>query len=345
LPVLALECSRHFIYNHCNGLLSSKSNYIDILRSILLMDVMTKQSSQKSSPLTQRSFWFRDPALWMGGIGILCFSFTLPATRLADPVFGGVVVGLGRTLIAAVLASVLLFIRRESLPPRHTWLGLFLVAFGVVICFPLFSSFALEGMPVAHGAIVNGLLPAATAVGAAIRVRERPSLLFWLSCLAGMGAVLLFAFVQGAGHLQTGDWWMLAAVVTGAVGYTEGGRLARELGGWRAICWALIIAAPLVAIPVLWNLIQHGIPSAPSLSAWIGLAYVSVFSMFLGFFAWYRGLALGGIARISQLQLLQPLLTIGWAALLLGEHLTLLTGLVALLVVLSVAVGQWSRRK
>lgn len=286
--------------------------------------------------------WYRDPAIWMGCLGVLCFSFTFPATSVAIPVFGGVVVGLGRALIAATLAGLILFIRREPLPPRNTWLGLALVACGVVIGFPLFSALALEGTPVAHTAIVNGLLPVVTAIGAVIRTKERPRLLFWLSSIAGMLAVFFFAVVQGGGHLQPGDGWMIAAVLIGAVGYTEGGRLSRELGGWRVICWALVMAAPVLILPVGWSLLQHGIQHSNPLG-WLGLIYVAVFSMLLGFFAWYRGLALGGIARIGQIQLIQPLLTVAWAALLLGEHLTLLTGIAALLVVCCVIVGQRSR--
>ena len=285
--------------------------------------------------------WYSERALWMGGLGVLCFSFTLPATHLAEPAFGGVVVGLGRALVAALLAGILLFIKRESLPPRSTWPGLLCVAAGVVVGFPLFSALALEGTPVAHSAIISGLLPALTAVGGVLRGGERPRALFWISSVAGVLAVLFFAIVQGGGHLQAGDGWMLAAVATGAIGYTEGGRLARSMGGWRVICWALLLSAPFLLVPVAWNLAQHGIHSSPT--AWAGFAYVAVVSMFLGFFAWYYGLAHGGIARISQLQLLQPLLTIGWAALLLGEQLTFLTGISALLVVLCVALGQWSR--
>jgi drug/metabolite transporter (DMT)-like permease len=300
-------------------------------------DLASAQLPRQISP------WYRDTAIWMGAGGVLCFSFTLPATHLADPAFGGLVVGLGRAIIAAVLAGLVLVLRRDPFPPRQSWPGLLFVALGVVIGFPLFSALALQGTSVAHGAIINGLLPAATAIGGVLRVKERPPLLFWLSCVAGTVAVILFVVVQGAGHLQPGDGWMLAAVAAGAMGYTEGGRLARDLGGWRVICWALVLAAPVLVFPVGWELIHHGIQGDPS--AWLGLGYVSVFSMLLGFFAWYRGLALGGIARISQLQLLQPLLTIGWAALFLGESLTLATGLTAVLVVLCVAVGQRSRRR
>lgn len=298
-------------------------------------------SAPPTDEVARRPVWYRERAFWMGSLGVLCFSLTLPATYLAEPGFGSVGVGLGRALVAATLAGILLLVRRESLPPRNAWPGLLCVAGGVVVGFPLFSALALEGTPVAHSAIISGLLPALTAVGGVVRGGERPRWLFWLSCGAGVLAVLLFAVVQGGGHLQAGDGWMLAAVGTGAVGYTEGARLGRQMGSWRVICWALLLAAPILVLPVTWSLLQHGIHS--SLSAWIGFAYVAIFSMFLGFFAWYYGLARGGIARISQLQLLQPLLTIVWAALLLGERLTLLTGASALLVMLCVAIGQRSR--
>lgn len=304
-------------------------------------DAQIPVSTDPSASIKRIPPWYRESAVWLGGLGVLCFSLTLPATYLAEPAFGSVTVGLGRALIAAILAGIVLLVRKEKLPPRRTWLSIACVAFGVVVGFPLCSAFALEGTPVAHSAIISGLLPACTAVGAVLRAGERPRPLFWISCVAGVLAVLLFAFVQGGGHLQAGDGWMLAAVGTGAIGYTEGGRLAREMGGWRVICWALLLAAPFLLIPVIWSLTLHGIQSNPL--SWLGLGYVSFFSMFLGFFAWYGGLARGGIARISQLQLLQPLLTIVWAALLLGEQLTWLTGIAALLVVLCVAIGQRSR--
>jgi drug/metabolite transporter (DMT)-like permease len=291
-------------------------------------------------PLSPRATIPRE-ALIMGGLGVLCFSFTFPATYLADPAFGGVAVGLGRAVIAAGLAALVLALRHEPWPARKTWKGLFLVASGVVIGFPLCSALALQHTSVAHGAVITGLLPGATAVVAVLRAHERPPGGCWGSGALGTLFVLLFAFVQGGGHFQGSDIWMFAAVGFGAIGYTEGGRLAREMGGWRVICWALLIAFPIVFVATTWAVIQHPIVASPV--AWGGLLYVAVFSMFLGFFAWYRGLALGGIARVGQLQLLQPLLTISWAALFLGESLTVLTGVTALLVVLSVAVGQRGR--
>jgi drug/metabolite transporter (DMT)-like permease len=295
----------------------------------------------KSATPSGNTFWWWDKAVFMGGLGVLIFSFSLPATHEAVAAFGGVMVGLGRAVLAAVLAAAVLLARRESLPPRHTWVGLFCVVLGVVIGFPLFSAVALEGTTVAHGAVITGLLPVATAIVAVVRVHERASLLFWISCAAGTVAVLLFTLVQGGGHFSAADWWMIAAVSAGAIGYAEGGRLARIMGGWRVVCWALVLALPFTLVPTAWTVAQQGLHG--NLAAWSGLAYVAVFSMFLGFFAWYHGLALGGIARIGQLQLVQPLLTIGWAVLLLGESLNGLTGVTALLVVLCVAVGQRSR--
>ncbi len=277
----------------------------------------------------------------LGGLGVLCFSLTLPATRAADPAFGGIVVGLGRALVAAALAGLLLGVRGERPPARRHWPGLALVAVGVVVGFPLCSALALQHLPAAHGAVVTGLLPAATAVMAVLRADERPPRAFWGGVVAGVVAVLIFAVAQGAGRPQAADMLLLAAVALGALGYAEGGRLARELGGWRVICWALLLAAPFLVLPVALSLPRHGAAIPPG--AWLGFAYVSCVSMFLGFFAWYRGLALGGVARIGQIQLLQPVLTLGWSAALLGERITPLTVLAALLVIGSATVSQRTR--
>lgn len=276
--------------------------------------------------------------LGFGSLGVLCFSLTLPATRLAVADLDGTVVGLGRALVAAVLAASLLLIRRER-PPSRAQLGrLAIVAAGVVVGFPLLSAWAIERVPAAHGAVVTGLLPLATALMATLRAGERPSVGFWLASLAGLAAVLAFGLSMGGGALQEADLLLLAAVIAAGLGYAEGARLTRELGGWQVISWALLISVPFLIPPVALAVAAHGLDARPS--AWLGFAYVGVVSMFLGFFAWYRGLAAGGIARVGQLQLAQPVLTLVWAALILAEQITPLTALAALAVIATVFIGR-----
>ena len=278
--------------------------------------------------------------LAFGFLGVLAFSLTLPATRLAVPELGSTVVGLGRALVAATLAALLLLVMRERPPARRYWPGLVLVAIGVVVGFPLFTALALQWVPAAHGAVFVGLLPAATAVMAVVRAGERPPPAFWLAVAVGVVAVLLFAAAEGAGRPQPADALLLVAVLFAALGYAEGGRLARDLGGWRVICWALLLAAPFLVVPVAVAIVRHGLSAGPQ--AWLGFAYVSVVSMFLGFFVWYRGLALGGVARVGQIQLIQPVVTLIWSALLLGETIEPPTVLASLLVIGSVALTRWS---
>ena len=288
--------------------------------------------------------WHGAEGLIFGLIGVVGFSLTLPATRAAVPELGSIVVGLGRALVAALLAGVLLWVKRERLPERRYWRSLAVVALGVVVGFPLLSALALAHLPTAHSAVVVGLLPAATAVMAVLRTEERPPRLFWLSCAVGVFAVLLFAASEGAGLPQGNDLLLLAAVLLGALGYAEGGRLSRELGGWRVICWALIFAAPFLVLPVAFAVISAW-PLTASAPAWLGFAYISGISMFLAFFAWYRGLAIGGVARVGQVQLIQPVLTLIWAALLLSEAVSLPTIIAALLVVACAGLSQWSWRR
>lgn len=258
-------------------------------------------------------------ALW-GIIGVIGFSFTLPATRLAVMELDGTLVGLGRAVIAAAAAAILLAATREPIPPRPLWGRLAVVAAGVVVGFPLFSAWALKYVPAAHGAVIVGLTPAATAVMAVIRAGERPSAGFWLASLLGLVAVLIFAAVQGAGAPVPADGLILIAVALGALGYAEGGQLARTLGGWQVISWALVLSAPVLLPIVAWSAVRHGLAASPL--AWGCVGYVSLVSMYLAFFAWYRGLAQGGVARVGQVQLLQPVLTLLWSALLLGEHIS-----------------------
>jgi len=220
-------------------------------------------------------------------------------------------------LVAGLLAVALLAARRERLPERRHWLGLTLVTVGVVFGFPVFTSLALKTVPATHAAVVVGLLPAASAVAAVLLARERPRPAFWLVCALGFLAVLGFGAVIGAGQLGLGDLYLLLAVLLGSLGYAEGGRLARTLDGWRVVSWALVLGLPAALSVLLLTPLPAHVPSLP---AWLAFLYISVFSMFLGFFAWYRGLALGGVAHAGQAQLIQPALTLGWAALLLQQH-------------------------
>ncbi len=279
-------------------------------------------------------------AVW-GGLGVLAFSFSLPATRLAVADLSPAVVGLGRALVAATLAAALLAVRRERVPDRADLSRLLLTGVGVVIGFPLFSSMALRELSSAHASVIVGLLPAATAAFAVARGGERPGRAFWAAAVAGLAAVLAFAATQGAGGLAVADLYVLAAVALCAFGYAEGGVLSRRYGGWQVICWALVLTAPALVPVVAFAVARDGLSAGAD--AWLGFAYVSLFSMFLGFFAWYRGLALGGIARIGQIQLAQPVLTLVWAALLLGEQVTTATVVAALAVLACVALTQRAR--
>ena len=274
----------------------------------------------------------------LGFLGVLAFSFTLPATRVAveqlDPTF----VGIGREAFAAIPAALILLLTRAPLPSRPQLRRVGVVAFGVVFGWPLFTAIALQGLTSAHSAVIVGILPAATAVAAVLRAGERPAGRFWLASLAGLIAVLAFAASQGAGLPSTGDLLILIAVALSAIGYAEGGALARELGGWQVICWAVLLSAPLtipIALVAAVGSDVHG-----DADAWLGFAYVAGVSALLGFFPWYAGLARGGVAKIGQIQLIQPLLTLAWSAALLSEHVSAITLFAAVLVVLCVVGTQ-----
>ena len=280
-------------------------------------------------------------ALLLGFIGVLGFSFSLPATRLAVEELDATFVGLGRAVVAAALGALLLVALRQPRPRRSQLGRLALVGAGVVVGFPLFTALALRELSSAHGAVIVGLLPAATAVMAVARAGERPSRGFWLASGTGLASVLAFAATQGAGGLSVADLYVLCGVALCALGYAEGGALARELGGWQTICWALLLAMPVVA-PFAAAAALTGDLSGGA-DAWLGFAYVSLVSMFLAFFAWYAGLARGGVARIGQVQLAQPVLTLVWSAALLGEEVGAATIAAALAVLASVAATQRTR--
>ncbi len=267
--------------------------------------------------------------LALGALGVLTFSFTLPATKAAVPVFGGWVVGIGRAVIAGALAAVVLRATRTALPPRPVRLRLMIVAGGVVIGFPLFTALALQFVPASRGAVVVGVLPSATALVATLRHGERPSARFWMAAAGGLATVVLFAVFTGAeGRPEPADGLLLLAVAAAAVGYAEGGWVSSRIGGWQTISWALVFALPLTVPVAGVALLVDGI-GRPTAASVAGMIYVSVFSMFLGFFAWYAGLARAGVARVSQLQLMQPVLTLIWASVLLGEEISVAAALAA----------------
>ncbi len=270
--------------------------------------------------------------LWWGLLGVAAFSLTVPLTRLAVAEASPLFLGAGRAVLAAVLATAALLLTRQRRPSRRQVARLAAVAGGVVVGFPLLTSFALVSVPAAHAAVVIALLPAATAATVVLRTGERPPARFWLLASLGAAVTVGFVAVEGGGldGLQPADLLLLGAVAAAAVGYAEGGLLARELGAWQTVSWALVLAAPLMAVLTVVAL-PGGTPSTPV--GWAAFAYLGAVSMFLGFVAWYRGLARGPMAQVSQVQLVQPVMSIAWAALLLGEALSWPTVLGGVLVV------------
>ncbi len=273
---------------------------------------------------------------WGSGLlGVIIFSGSLPATRVAVGGFTPLFLTSARAAIAALLGAALLLIFHQTRPKRGDLLSLAVVALGVVIGFPLLTALALQHITSAHSIIFIGLLPLATALFAVLRGGERPRPAFWLFSLAGALIVAGFAFRQSGSISLEGDMLMVAAVLLCGLGYAEGAALSRRLGGWQVISWSLILSLPIMVVVALGTLPESF--AGVGLPAWIGLGYVSVFSMLLGFVFWYHGLAIGGIASVGQLQLLQPFFGLALAALLLGEPVAWSMIAVAGLVVLCVA--------
>ena len=258
------------------------------------------------------------PTGWGSGmLGVIIFSGSLPATRVAVSGFDPLFLTSIRAVIAALLGITLLLVLRQSRPRRADIAPLAIVALGVVVGFPLLTALALQHITSAHSIVFIGLLPLATAIFGVLRGGERPRPLFWLFSGAGSLAVAAFALSQNADISLRGDLLMLGAILLCGLGYAEGATLSRRLGGWQVISWALVLSFPIMAVLALATLPQ--VWTGISASAWVSLGYVSVFSMLIGFVFWYRGLALGGIAGVGQLQLLQPFFGLMLAALLLHE--------------------------
>ncbi|ASN40987.1 DMT family transporter [Paeniglutamicibacter terrestris] len=278
--------------------------------------------------------------LWWGFVGVVAFSFTVPFTRLAVEGLSPLFVGSARAVIAALLASIALVATRQHLPNMVQWRRLAIVAGGTVLGFPLLTSYALTTAPASHGAIVIALLPAATAIMVVLRTKERPAPSFWIFAILGAVAAVFFAGLQGSGfgNLTWSDLLLFGAVLAAAVGYAEGGLLARELGAWQTVSWALVLAAPLMMALAIVAVIDQ--PQTGTPLQWMAFIYLGVVSLFLGFFAWYRGLAIGPMTQVSQVQLAQPVMSILWAGLILHEVLTwqTLAGGVAVILCAGLAV-------
>jgi drug/metabolite transporter (DMT)-like permease len=273
----------------------------------------------------------------LGLTAVAAFALTLPATRVAvralDPVF----VGLGRAVGAAILGAVFLALTRQRFPTREEARRLIVVALGVVVGFPLLTAWAMRYVDASHGGVVLGILPLATAIAGVLLAGERPSLRFWLFAIAGSVLVVGYSIARAGGAVHWADLALFAAIVSAGVGYAEGARLSRTMGGLQVISWALVFSVPVLIVPVALSAPVDGEVPWPS---WAGFVYVMLISQFLGFVPWYRGLALGGIAKVGQTQLVQPFLTILASGLLLDEPGGVWTWLVAVLVFALVALGR-----
>ncbi|ASY65211.1 Permease of the drug/metabolite transporter (DMT) superfamily (plasmid) [Sinorhizobium sojae CCBAU 05684] len=271
-----------------------------------------------------------------GFLGVLVFSGSLPATRLAVMEFDPLFLTVARAVIAGALAGLLLLAFRQRRPESGDLLSLLLVSLGVVVGFPLLTALALKQVTSAHSIVFVGLLPVATAVFGVVRGGERPRPAFWLFSGLGSAIVVGFAVRQGFAASPVGDLLMLAAILVCGFGYAEGASLSRKLGGWQVISWALVLSLPLMTVLML--LTMPASLAQLSAASWMGLGYVSIFSMLVGFFFWYRGLALGGIVAVGQLQLLQPFFGLAIAAILLGESVSW-TMLAATLAIVACVAG------
>lgn len=303
-----------------------------------IVSTVDKVVANAKVPTTMKSMTSETKGMWLGAIGVAMFSLTLPFTRVAVAELHPVFVALGRAVVAALCSAMLLWWYGAARPSRSQIKPLVITALGVVIGFPVFSSIAMRYVPASHGAIVLGILPLVTALFGALRFGERPSPGFWISAVTGSVLVVVFALQQGGGSLHIADLALFAAVIAAAMGYAEGARLSQSMGGQQVISWALLLSMPVVLPLTIWLGWHYGIAASPA--AWAGFAYVSLFSMFIGFFFWYKGLALGGIARVGQVQLIQPFLTLLGAALILGELLEWRTFLFALAIIAVVAIGR-----
>jgi drug/metabolite transporter (DMT)-like permease len=281
--------------------------------------------------------------LLLGFIGVVIFGGTLPATRIGVSAIDPFALTALRTAIAGLCSLALLLMLRRPLPPRRLWPQLALTMLCIAVVFPFLMAMALTTVGASHGSVVLGILPLATACVAVIITHERPKPLFWMASLAGAAIVIAFAVRQGGGALSAGDLLLFGAVAASAVGYGFSGRLTAELPGWEVISWVLVMALPL-SLPAAALTLPTDLTAIP-LKPWLALLYVAIFSQWVGFFAWNAGMAMGGIARVSQVQLLQPFATFAFAAMFNDEAITWSVLLFAAAVVAVVAISSRTRAR
>ena len=295
-------------------------------------------SGETSSALSREKL-----GLLLGFVGMAIFGGTLPATRIAVSAIDPIAVTALRTAIAGLCSLALLIVLRRPLPPWRLWFQLVVAMLCVAVMFPFLMALAVQTVDASHGGVVMGALPIATALVAVLITHERPKPMFWVASIAGAALVVAFALRQGGGALSAGDLLLFAAVAMSAIGYTFSGRLAAEMPGWEVISWVLVIALP-ISLPIAAFTIPTDASAIP-LKPWLALLYVALFPQWIGFFAWNAGLAMGGIARVSQVQLLQPFVTFALAAMFNGETITLQILLFAAAVVATVAISTRTRRR
>ena len=279
--------------------------------------------------------------LLLGFVGMVIFGGTLPATRLAVSAIDPLALTALRAAMAGLCSLALLIALRRPLPPRALWPQIVIAMVCVVILFPLLMALGMQTVDASHGGVVFGVMPIGTALVAVMITHERPRPLFWIASLAGAALVIGFALRQGGGAMSSGDLLLFAAVAVSAIGYAFSGRLTSSLPGWEVISWVLVIALP-VSIPAALLAMPADIMQLPA-KPLLGLVYVTLFSQWIGFFAWNAGMAMGGIARVSQVQLLQPFVTFGLAALFNGETITWQIVAFAVAVVATVAISTRTR--
>jgi drug/metabolite transporter (DMT)-like permease len=274
----------------------------------------------------------------IGFVGISIFSLTLPFTQMAVNEMSPFFVAFARASIAGICALILLIFTKSKFPNKIQIRRLIIIVIGVIYGFPIFTSIAMKTLPSSHSGIVLGILPLAMSLFAAIKYKEKPSSSFWMISIFGTFIVISYTFIDNNGSLMIEDLWLLFAILFAAIGYSEGGTLAKEMGSIGVISWALVISLPInLFASYLFYEINY---ASISFQAIISLTYVGLFSMFIGFFFWYKGIAIGGISRVGQVQLIQPFLTIVGAYFLTNEKITTLNILFAFMVLIVIIIGR-----